>query len=282
MGTPLRPFHPRTFLETWEDALGWLLPSLAPLERGLHSVSAPLPACLLICMTVPLLRRYMAGSPVWGGTHLLGLWTHAANRLQRPGNCGVGVEPVSGWGCLASAEGALLSSLSMGPGALCPLPPPPGCALGLPSDTDLPGLVLGSSLFCIWRWVWVLPAGAAALLSTALSVLGGAADTGGRGQLERERGDPPHTRGLGKAGSPTAAGRPRCRCVQGAWKRVSWTVTRELWGHEERAQGQHPDAGLEPHLPMSVAPHQRFLAQMSGQTCLLTLGVRACGKARWA
>lgn len=105
VGTPLRLFHPRTFLETWENVLGWLLPKLAPLEHGLHSILASLPVCLLICMTVPLLQRYVAGSPVWGGTHLLGLWTHAANRLQRPGNCGVGVETMSGWGCLASAEG---------------------------------------------------------------------------------------------------------------------------------------------------------------------------------
>lgn len=96
-----------------------------PLEHGLHSILASLPVCLLICMTIPL-QRYVAGSPVWGGTHLLGLWTHAANRLQRPGNCGVGVETMSGWGCLASAEGALLSSLSVGPGSPLSAPASPG------------------------------------------------------------------------------------------------------------------------------------------------------------
>ena len=56
MGTPLRLFHPRTFLETWENVLGWLLPKLAPLEHGLHSILASGPVCLLICMTVPLSR----------------------------------------------------------------------------------------------------------------------------------------------------------------------------------------------------------------------------------
>ena len=80
VGTLLRLFHPRTFLETWENTLGWFLPHLTPLKRGLHSILASLPVCLLICTTIPLLPRYVAGSPVWGGTHLLGLWTHAANR----------------------------------------------------------------------------------------------------------------------------------------------------------------------------------------------------------
>lgn len=80
VGTLLHLFHPKAFLETWENTLGWFLPQLTPLERGLHSILASLLVCLLICTTVPLLPWYMAGSLVWGGAHLLGLWTHAANR----------------------------------------------------------------------------------------------------------------------------------------------------------------------------------------------------------
>ena len=80
MGTLLHLFPPRAGLETWENTLGWFLPQLTPLERGLHSILASLRVCLLICTTVPLLPWYMAGFPVWGGAHLLGLWTHAANR----------------------------------------------------------------------------------------------------------------------------------------------------------------------------------------------------------
>lgn len=91
VGIPLRLFHPRTLQETWENALGWFLPNLAPPECGLHSILESLPVCLLIsCMTDPLLQRCMAGSPVWGGTHLLGLWTRSKQVTVAQKSCGWG------------------------------------------------------------------------------------------------------------------------------------------------------------------------------------------------
>ena len=230
MGIPLCLFHPRTLQETWENALGWFLPNLAPPECGLHSILESPPVCLLISrMTDPLLQRFVAGAPVWGGTHPLGLWTRSKQVTEARKSCDWGGARVR-MRVLSVGHGGFAEQSLRGAWGLCPLPPPPGCTRGLPSDSDPPGPAFGSSLFCILRWAWVLPAGAEAPLNVAPSVLGGAADSGGGGQLGRERGDPPHPRGLGEAGGPTAAGRPQRRCFQGVWKRVSWTVTGEVRG----------------------------------------------------
>lgn len=126
VGTRAMPFPPKDLPGDMGECAGLSSPEPRPLEHGLHSILASLPVCLLICMTVPLLQRYVAGS--WfGEAHTS--WD--SGHMQLTGYSGLeivglGVETMSGWGCLASAEGALLSSLSVGPGALCPLPPPPG------------------------------------------------------------------------------------------------------------------------------------------------------------
>lgn len=112
MGILLCLFHPRTLQETWENALGWFLPNLAPPECGLHSILESLLVCLLIsCMTDPLLQRYVEGSLVWGGTHLLGLWTRSKQVTVARKSCGWGGARVGmgvlGVGCGGFAEQSL-------------------------------------------------------------------------------------------------------------------------------------------------------------------------------
>ncbi|CAI9164403.1 unnamed protein product [Rangifer tarandus platyrhynchus] len=144
-----------TLQETWENALGWFLPNLAPPECGLHSILESLLVCLLIsCMTDPLLQRILSERTVSAGSKIKHVLREACFHVEAKletlvdGLCSARLFRMAG-GLTSSEPGTITADLSdaadFAPGPQGKLHCR-GCAQRLPPPTGRPGdPCLGSS-----------------------------------------------------------------------------------------------------------------------------------------
>lgn len=175
---------------------------------------------------------------------------------------GLGWSPCQDGGAWRRPRGALLSSLSVGLGPLCLLRLPRlSAGLAFRHQPSRSGswlqlvlhLVLGVGPAC-WCRGFALQL---CLCSVGLltQVAGGSWKEKGGTLLTPEA--------WSEAGSPTAAGGPRCRCIQAPGGRCPGRSLRSCGAVRRERRISTPTPGLEPHLPKR-GPPPAVLAQMSG------------------